>query len=286
MNNVRSLRPVRTLVVHTGGIGDFLLCCPTLWRLREDGPVETAGTRARLLLAEVAGITEGTHDLDDIDFHSLFSAPSPRLTRFLEQFDRAIIWMGDDGTIKNACKACGVADLRTFPGLPPSDWAGHAARYYTDCLGIQDLPPLRLPIEPDDGDWDVMIHPGSGSPGKNWPLDRFVELAHRLEDRGRRVCFCLGPAEASVKLASGNNAVASSSLVTLARILAAAKLYIGNDSGITHLAAACGCRTVAVFGPTNPAIWAPEGNHVRVLQADPWPSVPDVLQAALIGWNR
>lgn len=77
----------------------------------------------------------------------------------------------------------------------------------------------------------------------------------------------------------GARVVSRDSLLAVAGALAGATLYLGNDSGITHLAAAAGCPTVAVFGPTDPAVWAPQGPHVRVVHAAPWP-VPEAVVAA------
>lgn len=74
-------------------------------------------------------------------------------------------------------------------------------------------------------------------------------------------------------------------LVELSRHLAAARLYLGNDSGVSHLAAAVGCPTVAVFGPTEPRVWAPRGARVKVLKGDPWPHVAPVMDAVrLLGF--
>ena len=70
------------------------------------------------------------------------------------------------------------------------------------------------------------------------------------------------------------------SLVELARELASARLYIGNDSGITHLAAAVGCPTIALFGPTDAAVWAPRGGHVTALTGSPFPKPSEVLDVA------
>jgi len=71
-------------------------------------------------------------------------------------------------------------------------------------------------------------------------------------------------------------------LARLGRTLARARLYIGNDSGITHLAAAAGCPTLAIFGPTNPAVWAPRGANVRVIQGkEGFPTAEEVLSASL-----
>ncbi len=280
MNLPQSLSSIRTLVVHTGGIGDSLLFCPSLVRLNEDGPVHAAGIRSRLLVAEVAGLLEASHDLDDTGFHSVFSTPSPTLERFLHPFQRAIVWMKDDGAIRGALQSCGVRDVLVFPGLPPSDWRRHASHYYASCLGYEDLPPLRLPIAPGDHTHDVLIHPGSGGKRKNWQVTCYREVADALVSQGRDVAWIAGPAEENMELPHSARVLRTASLVTLARELTATRLYIGNDSGITHLAAACGCPTIAIFGPTDPAVWAPLGDHVQAILGNPWPAVDEVVAVA------
>lgn len=268
---------MHTLVVHTGGIGDFLLTCPALKCLAREGPLELLGCKDRLALAVEAGIAVAAHGLDAVDFTSAYGAPSDRLRAFLSRFDRCIVWQRDDGTLERSLRACGVTDVRAYPGLPPKDWAAHASRHYLDCLGITQPPTPGLAIKPGGTRRDVVIHPGSGGRFKNWPLEHFAAVAEALETRGRNVTWCAGPAEEDVVLPGHRPILRVGSLVSLARELAAASLYIGNDSGITHLAAAAGCRTLAVFGPTNPAIWAPQGNRAVAVSGDPWPTVTEVL---------
>jgi heptosyltransferase-2 len=125
----------------------------------------------------------------------------------------------------------------------------------------------------------LAVHPGSGSPAKNWPFDRFVEAARRLSP-GRPWLLVLGPAEdalaASPALVAPQGACAAHSPPAIARnlplrhlgaLLARAGLFLGSDSGVTHLAGACGTRTLALFGPTDPAQWAPVGCDVHTLRA-------------------
>ncbi len=271
---------MRTLAIHTGAIGDFLLACPALSADSADGSLELAGYPERLELAVAGGIARAGHDLDRIEFHTIFDRPSERLRTFLARFDRVIVWMRDpDGAIARGLVDCGVTAADVFPGLPDTHWTRHASEYYAHCLGLRDLPPLRLAIAPAGPPLDVVIHPGSGSLAKNWPIERFVDLAGMLCERGRRVTWCAGPAEierGAVGHLSGE-VLRCASLVELAGRIAAARLYIGNDSGITHLAAALGAPTVAIFGPTDPRVWAPRGENVRVLRGSPWPSVGEVI---------
>ena len=118
----------------------------------------------------------------------------------------------------------------------------------------------------------VAIHPFSGSPRKNWPLERFRAVCRSLP---KAVQFCAGPEEAL------ENAVRISDLYDLACWLAEAEFYIGNDSGISHLAAAVGTPVYAVFGPTDPTVWAPRGRSVCVIHRDPITDicVEEVLEA-------
>lgn len=125
----------------------------------------------------------------------------------------------------------------------------------------------------------IIIHPGSGSKKKNWPLENFLAVGEHLRQRGKPFAWVLGPAEQRLQLPPGGRVLPPTSLVNLASELARAALYIGNDSGITHLAAAAGCPTVAVFGSTDPRIWRPLGDNATVVYRKPWPTVQDILAA-------
>jgi hypothetical protein len=269
---------IRTLVVHAGGIGDFLLACPSILLLAEEGPVELLGRKERLALA--AGRVDAVHDMNRVDFESVFIAPSTRLKEFLERYNRVVVWMRDDGTISRAIHRCGVSDVRVFPGLPPAHWTEHASLYYLQCLGYEKAPTLRLKFEPADKPHDVVIHPGSGSRRKNWPLEQYQTIAREFEAAGREVTWSFGPAEEDMNVGKAAREIRCDQPASIACELAASNLYIGNDSGITHLAAAVGCPTAAVFGPTDPKVWAPFGKHVTVVQGHPWPDWELVLTAA------
>src|SRR5262249_32701228 len=104
----------------------------------------------------------------------------------------------------------------------------------------------------------AVIHPFSGSPRKNWPIEKYRALASKLE-RVMPVRWCAGPEDPQLE-----QAVRIDDPYELACWLAQARLYIGNDSGVTHLAAAVGTPVLALFGPTDPAVWAPRGPNVRV----------------------
>jgi len=121
----------------------------------------------------------------------------------------------------------------------------------------------------------VVIHPGSGGVHKCWRLDNFLSVARILAKEGVEVVFLFGPAEmerfsesAIAEIRAAGKLLTNLSLTEVFGVLGCSRGYIGNDSGITHLAAAVGIRTVAVFGPTDPAIYGPIGPAVTILRSD------------------
>jgi heptosyltransferase-3 len=121
----------------------------------------------------------------------------------------------------------------------------------------------------------VIIHPGSGGPHKCWHLDNFLAAAGELAAKDIKVIFLLGPAEqerfndtAIKKINGAAKCLMDLSLTQVLELLSCADAYLGNDSGITHLAAAMGVKTLAVFGPTNPEVYRPIGHSVTVVLGD------------------
>ena len=266
-----------TLVVHSGGIGDLILCCPSIAHLAGQGPVDVLGHLERGRLAVVGGIARAAYDLDRVDFASVYSEPRGGLEGFLGSYDRAVVWLRDTGEIGKAFRDAGIDDVQCYAGIPPEGWTRHASEYYLDCIDAPPQPPLRLSVSAGNVAQDVLIHPGSGGVTKNWPFERYVALSAALVQRGRKVTWCLGPAEEDLVAPADVAVLQCTSLTDLAGRLASTGLYIGNDAGVTHLAAAVGCETLALFAPTDPAVWAPRGTHVTVMRGAAWPEVAEVL---------
>jgi ADP-heptose:LPS heptosyltransferase len=116
----------------------------------------------------------------------------------------------------------------------------------------------------------LAVHPGSGSPRKNWPADRFGALVARLSP-DRPWLLVEGPADAvpAAELARVPRGCRARDLPprTLGALLSQAGAYVGNDSGVSHLSATWGAPTLALFGPTSPDIWAPLGPRVSTLRS-------------------
>ncbi|MDX2153525.1 MAG: glycosyltransferase family 9 protein [Bryobacteraceae bacterium] len=178
----------------------------------------------------------------------------PRLLSRLGKFDEIVSWYGANREEFRRCVEELRLPFRFLPALPPPEGREHAADFFLRQVG--GAPPAipRVPCERRDDEF-VVIHPFSGSARKNWPLDKFRVVAEGLPD----VRWCAGPEEVLPE------ATRFDDLYELARWLARARLFIGNDSGIAHLAAAVGTPVIALFGPTDPAVWAPRGSHVRIL---------------------
>ena len=186
-----------------------------------------------------------------------------RLIEELRAFDSIVSWYGANRPeFREAIEPLRLP-FQFFPALPPQDARIHAADFYLEqarmianCAG-DGIP--RIPCATGRSDYAV-IHPFSGSRTKDWPLEKYRALAGKL-GRIMPVRWCSGAEDPPL-----DGAVRIDDLYELACWLAGARLYIGNDSGITHLAAAAGAPTLALFGPTDPAVWAPRGPNVRVVR--------------------
>ena len=192
-----------------------------------------------------------------IDMLGLPEIDPPRtLIEKLRTFDSIISWYGANREEFQTA----VRDLKLpfhfFSALPSPAESLHAADFFLRQVGGKGTAIPRIQCPRAERQDFAAIHPFSGSARKNWPLERFRELSNRLPYPVR---WSAGPQEQL------DGAVRLESLYDLACWLAAARVYIGNDSGITHLAAAVGIPVVAIFGPTDPAVWAPRGARVRVI---------------------
>lgn len=220
---------MRTLLIRPGAIGDCIRHFPELEALRSEY-TEVWISRPVVPLVLFADRVRAIADTG-LDLAGLPGMPIPPA---LTTFDRINSWYGTQREeFREALAHLPVTFHPALPSAPPSG-----------------VPRIGL-TGPRHG--SIVLHPFSGSAKKNWPLQQFRELAEIL---GPVVWTC-GPEE------SLDGATRFGNLADLARWLSGASLYIGNDSGITHLAAAVGAPTLALFGPTDPAIWCPAGARVR-----------------------
>jgi len=250
---------VRTLAIRPGAIGDLIVSLPALECLKSEYlEVWTASaTRPLIRFADRTRSIAST----GIDLLGVADPPSGLLEE-LRGFHRIVSWYGANRPdFMELVGSLGLS-FQFFRALPPDTCgAPHAVDFYLDqvrALGAcASGGTPRVPCPGPPGDYAV-IHPFSGSPRKNWPLEKFRALARGLQ-RVMPVHWCSGPEDPPLA-----GAVQIPDLYDLACWLARARLYVGNDSGITHLAAAAGAPVLALFGPTDPRVWAPRGPNVRV----------------------
>lgn len=241
---------MRRLIIRPGAIGDCILALPAMESLKADyTEVWVASQNVPFIRFADRVRSIASTGLD------LVGIPG-REPRDFPQFDSIISWYGYRREEFRAAVA--AHPFQFLPALPPKESGLHAADFFLRQVGEPSQPAIpRIECPPAAGDY-VVIHPFSGSAKKNWPLERYRELACRLNSPVR---WCAGPEEPL------EDAVRFENLYDLAVWLAGARLYIGNDSGITHLAAAVGTPVVALFGPSDPAIWGPRGERVSIVAA-------------------
>ncbi len=213
-----------------------------------------------------------------------------------------------DGAVRRQFERQGTRRVVNAPALPPRDARIHATDYLLETLRplgvnatthvgrMQDAPTRSARHWPSFGPnpsavetagrllgqlgvagepGPVAIHPGSGGRWKCWPPERFARIADLLRSSGRDVLLIEGPADGEavtqvLARVEGTKPPVISGLATgdVAALLSLCAAYLGNDSGVTHLAAAVGAPTIALFGPTDPAVWGPRGRAVTILRGE------------------
>jgi ADP-heptose:LPS heptosyltransferase len=249
---------MRRLILRPGAIGDCILSLPAIQHLVADYTEIWISTPVVPLISFVDTVRPlSSASIDKVGLSDV-EVP-PNLLRYLKSFDSIVSWYGTNRPqFQAAIRSLGV-DCLFHPALPPEDFRQHAGQFFARQVGADEKLIPRIGVTAASQRDSVVIHPFSGSKRKNWPLELYQELAPRLSLK--TVEWIVGPEEQL------EGAHRFEKLDELAAWLGGAKLYIGNDSGITHLAAAVGIPTLALFGPTDPVKWAPRGENVRVLHA-------------------
>jgi len=281
----------RILVVRAGALGDILLLRRLLRTLRR------SGTEVTLLApSSAAAVLVDSRGGGDRDAQALIPWEGAAVARLLGSDDGArearAAWGAFDAALcysRNAELAQRLEALapRVVRQDPQPSGAQHASLWLAQPLaqlGLEMDTAVPEPLRPSVAEAAqaaeiasalpapfLAVHPGSGSSTKNWPADRFRALVERVSAHRPWLLAC-GPADDAVEsaLAHVPGAVVARDLPlpVLGALLAAAEVYVGNDSGVSHLAAAFGARTVALFGPTDARVWSPVGPHVRTIQAE------------------
>ncbi|MGH8165456.1 MAG: glycosyltransferase family 9 protein [Rhodanobacteraceae bacterium] len=275
----------RILVIRGGAIGDFVLTLPALKLLRDAFPksrIEILGYKHIVELARMGGYADATRSIESGSLASFFARDgelAPELIDYFGSFQQVISYLFDPDEIFAAnLKRAGARNLIT--GSPKITDEEHAARQLARPLErlalYLDEPAATLRLPQTEKLDRIAIHAGSGSEKKNWPLERWIEVSRQLAapNDGGELLLVGGEADrarlAALRAALPDERVEPAEnlpLPELAVQLQSCRLFLGHDSGISHLAAAVGTPSLLLFGPTDPAIWAPANSQVRVLRA-------------------
>lgn len=270
--------PNKILVLRGGALGDFIVTLPALALLRRrwpDAKIELIGNATAARLAQTRGLLDAVHSQHDARWSALFgegALPAP-LASWLGEFDLVInYWPDPDGALRKRFPARSGQILLHAEALPTH--APAASHYCAPLrpLGIEPKAcwfPLAPWSNPAPGSGaGIALHPGSGSPRKNWPAENWRTIIAQLP---APVSLILGEAEARAwgEVPSGCEVLRERPLEELVAHFAGCRLFLGHDSGVSHLAAACGVPCVLLFGPTEPAMWAPPAPSVRALRRGP-----------------
>jgi heptosyltransferase-2 len=260
-----------------------------------------------LSLARASGLADETVPYEISEWAALFGEGPPEgsIARAVFADAEAVVaWLPDsDGCVARNLADLGVRRICVAPGRSPEGMHSHAALWLARTLVPLDITPPRQVSElamlvppprwsaeegasaaalwaslglPEEPQRVVALHPGSGGAVKRWPPAAFAQLAARLASIGYAPLLIAGPQDveiadavlAALPMGMAPVPVARALAVGgLAALLARCGAFAGNDSGVAHLAGLLGLAVLVFFGPTDPAMWAPLGAHVRTVRA-------------------
>lgn len=294
-NNKTSIQNI--LIIRPGALGDLVVTLPTMEAIRnyyENARIEIMGYSSFLEIVKGRFYADTISRFDQADVASLFmknSCVPASLINKLINMDLIISFVSDKEQImvKNL-RVAGAKDVIHYEPFPSEGEDIHIIDHFLKCLVLlgvthaNEIPKIFLKVEDalfgekflnesivDPGKLLVAVHPGSGSRQKCWPIDRYVELIFWLKKMGAQILLISGQADTGIveelrkKIRDNIILVDQFPLPILAAIIKRSDLFVGNDSGITHLAAAVGTPTISIFGPTDPRMWGPRGEQVKIL---------------------
>jgi len=294
-------KTLRVLLLRFGGLGDLLAVLPSIFYLRKTMP---DGELTLVCREEYGGLFQDAGFVDRLvpaggrRAAALFgglSGADPETRSWAEGFCLAVTWMQKppDPSLEEGLRSIGIPEVRVI--ALPALLAVPVSRFFFDATvsiipgagvnapGFDEcarLPVSERAVASARGPFAV-VHPGSGGESKRWPLANFLEIVRRLADRGMPGVLVTGEAEEEPSfsgpleeggLPPGWTWLSRPALSGLAGLLAEASFYLGNDSGVTHLAAACGAKVLALFREDLAPAWRPFG-RVRVLAARTLPEI-------------
>ncbi len=283
-------------MIRGGAIGDFILTLPAIRLLRENFPnahLEILGYQHIVEIARGRFYADATRSIEYGAMAGFFvpnSILAEDLVDYFASFQQVVSYLFDpDGFFERNLHRAGVKNL--LPAYVKIDDSQHASRQLARPLERLALfleeSAARINLSDEDREFArrflgessspvIAIHAGSGSTRKNWPLENWANLGRWLTSRNPGARLLLVGGEADGPQLDALTAAWRDADVLVARdlalphlgaVLARCRLFLGHDSGVSHLAAAVGASCVLLFGPTDPAVWAPANAGVQVIEA-------------------
>ena len=285
----------KILVVRGGAIGDFVLTLPVFGALRGQFPkarLEVLGYAHAAALAQAGGLVDAVRSIEARALAGFFAkdgALDEDLRDYFAGFAVVISYLYDpDGVFEANVARCSKAQFIAGPHRP-NDRAGiHATEVFLKPLerlavfAPDATPCLRLSTEQSELSVrhskanSLAVHPGSGSERKNWPEKKWAETLAQMLREERSKCLLIGgeaEGERVLRLASAlprkqTEVLQNLPLVEVARRLVHCDLFVGHDSGISHLAAAIGLPAIILWGDSVEAVWRPKGGRVVLIKSE------------------
>ena len=281
----------KILVIRGGAIGDFILTLPVLSALRQQFPnakLEVLGYPRIAQLAVAGGLADAVRSIEARPLAGFFARGGilePELQEYFASFAIIISYLYDpdgifEANVRRSCKGQFIAG----PHRPDESRHEHATAVFLGPLrrlAIFDADVVpRLTVSQRRTSVSsrsncIAIHPGSGSEKKNWALEKWVELARELLSK-KNVSLLVAGGEADGRKIDALKAglprerleiAFNLPLPILAQRLVECSLFIGHDSGITHLAAGVGVPVIALWGETSEDVWGPRGDRVFLVRS-------------------
>ena len=284
----------RILVIRGGAVGDFVLTLPAIKALRGAYPnahIEILGYQHIAAVAKNRFYAQGVRSIESAQLSRFFAKDldlSDELANYFAGFDLIVSYLYDpDSIFEDNLRRSGAKKI--IRGPAKIDNGSHATRQLAQPIeelgiAISDFAPKVFPSEQDrhhvrefvaGSDTPIIaFHPGSGSDKKNWPLQNWIEIGnHFLRNHSGSLLIVSGEADQMqtqrLECTWQNPRVRFARFLPLPKLAAVLEntIFVGHDSGISHLAAAAGAKSILLFGPTDPAVWAPLNENARVIGA-------------------
>jgi ADP-heptose:LPS heptosyltransferase len=277
----------KLLIFHQGALGDFVLTFPALIRLKKHfTPIDAVCKPQLGELAKGLGLIDNWFSQDAARFASFFSdSIDPDVKNLLNTYEEIILFSFS----KNLAQSINQIRHRPVHRISPRPKitdnihvAVHLLKNLARCGLIAEDNDLNTPEQPSfymqqevfyntSHSRKVLLHPGAGSKKKIWPITNFLQVEGLLISDGHKPEYIIGPADRflrdALRMPGARQRVVHTpeNIAALIALMKTAGGYIGNDSGVSHLAAYLGLPTVAVFGPSDPEMWRPVGPAVCIL---------------------